>query len=130
MNKGRKSLLTIFLVILLFTFLISILRKDTIEPIRVVILNASEDKSLNTFFSEYLKMKNVDVIYTSNIPKEKIKTMVIDRYSEKCRYAKKIAGYLKIKTYIPIIDTTFTEQVIIILGDDAENLKIIKRRRN
>ncbi len=130
MNKGRNSLLTILIIFILFVFLFSMLKKNRLEPIRVVILNASGDKSLNNFFSEYLKMKYVDVIYTANIPEQEIKTVVVDRYSNKCEYAKKIASYLKIKTYIPIIDTTYTEQVIVILGNDVKNLKIIKRRRN
>lgn len=130
MNRGRYSLLTILIVFVLFAFLFSILKKNRLEPIRVVILNASGDKSLNNFFSEYLKMNYVDVIYTANIPEEKIRTVVVDRYSNRCEYAKKIARYLKIKTYIPIIDTTYTEQVIVILGDDVKNLKILKRRRN
>lgn len=129
MNKGSKSLLTILIVILLFIFLLSIFKRDNIIPIRVVILNASGDKSVNKFISNYLKTKNVDVIYIAELERENIKSVVVDRYSNKCKYAKKIANYLTIKSYIPIIDTAFTEQVIVILGNDLDKIKLLKRRR-
>ncbi len=127
MVKGKLSLLSIFLILILFLFFFAILNRKEDEPIRVVILNASGKKGLNKFFSNYLRNRKVDIIYTADVEKESINTVVVDRYSNRCYYGKKIASILKIKNYVSIIDTNFTEQVIIILGNDVDKLKILKR---
>uniref|UniRef100_A0A7C4U7V7 LytR family transcriptional regulator n=1 Tax=candidate division WOR-3 bacterium TaxID=2052148 RepID=A0A7C4U7V7_UNCW3 len=126
-DKGRFSLLTILILLFLFMFLFSILDRFEKKAIRVVILNASGKDELDKLYKDYLKENGMDVLYTEDVMEEDIKSVIVDRYSKKCKYAKRIAKILKINNYVPIVDTNFQEEVIVILGKDADKTKIFKK---
>ena len=135
MADNRNSFLSILLLIVLsgfiFSFAYKIWKPMDYSKIKIAVLNGCGVDDLASDTSKFLRKEGFDVTFFGNAAENQERTVIVDKLTEKKKWASIVGKKLGITNLSYSVDSSRCLNVVIILGNDYKEVlpdEILNRR--